>query len=305
MILGDILSYVCGKVGQTDDTFKAKIRTYAKLRRDMLWQLVLWKDTLSIYTKSVTADTHTLVMGAQVDRIVAAKTASQGLLPVDQTYLFNNDPQIWERSGDPLFFSQPPASALAVAPASAGEKLNLVSNNAADTGNVSIYGENAGEEVSETVTLNGTSSVQTVNTYTEVLNLSKEATAGTITVTGATSAATLLTLLAAQREKRHARLRLHETPGAADTLLVLAKRHAPPMATDTDTTGMPSLDNAILAYTMADALESMRQYGKAKEKNSEGNALLAEAKKSEIYQDARRVTMTPADPLGEDGSEDY
>ena len=305
MIRADLIDYVCGKIGQTDNAFKAKIGTYGKLRRDMLWQMVLWLDTLSIYTKAVTADAHTLIMGSQVHRIIAAKTTRQGLLPVDQAFLFTNDPQIWERNGDPIFFSQPAASGLAVAPATAGEKLALVSSNAADTGSVSIYGEANGVEYGEVVALNGTSTVQTVYDYTDVLNLSKDATAGTITVTGMTSAATLLTLLAAQREKRHARLRLHETPSATDTLLVLAKRHPPPFDNDSDTTGLPSLDNALLAFVMADALELLRQYAKAKEKNSEGSALLAEAKKNAIYQEARRVTMTPAAPLGEDWDEDY
>lgn len=306
MILGDIVTEVCGKIGQTDESFKTKIRRAAKLRRDMLWGMVLWKDTLSIYTKAGAAAQHTLFMPSQVELIVAVKNGDQSVFPVDQVYLFNNDPQIWERSGNPLLFSQPPASGVGLAPLPAGERFSLKSNNAGDVGKkVSIYGELNGEEMSEVLTLNGTAAVQTVNLYNEVLNLSKEATAGAVAVSGVTSLASLVSLSPAQREKRHCRLRLHEIPGAAVTLLILAKRNAPPLVNDTDTTGLPSLDNAILAFVMGDGLQHIRQYAKASTMQSEGTALVTEAKKTNVYQEARRTTITPGDSLGDDCPREY
>lgn len=301
MILGEIVSYACGKAGRSDDGFKAKVRTWAKLRRDMLWQQQLWKDSLSIYTKAVSASQSTVFLPAHLEKIVAAKHGTTALLPVDQSFLFNDNPGIWDRAGIAMEFTRPASSGVAVALASAGEKINFVSNNAADVGKkVSVYGELNGEEVTELVLLNGTSQVQTVNAFTEVLQLSKEATAGRVSATGATSAAALVSLADAQTEKRHPRLRLHETPGVGITLAVLAKRLAPPLVNDSDATGLPSLDNALLAYVSADALEGMRQYAKAAEKNKEGTALLERALATEVYHEPKGGRIAPADSMGGD-----
>jgi hypothetical protein len=301
MILGEIVSYACGKAGRSDDSFKAKVRTWAKMRRDMVWQQQLWKDSLGIYTKAVAAAQSTIYLPAHLEKIVAAKHGTTTLLPVDQVFLFNDDPGIWDRAGTPMEFSRPAASGIAVALPANGEKVNLVSTNAADVGKkVSIYGELNGEEVTELVLLNGTSQVQSVNTFTEIWQLSKEATAGQVTATGATSAATLVRLDTEQTEKRHPRLRLHETAAAALTLAVLAKRLPPPLKNDSDATGLPSLDNALLAFVAADALEGMRQYAKAAEKNKEGTALLERALVTEVYHENKGGRLTPTDSVGDD-----
>jgi hypothetical protein len=301
MILGEIVSYACGKAGRSDDGFKAKVRTWAQLRRDMLWQQQLWKDSLAIYTKAVTAGQATVYLPAHIEKLVAARHDDTALLPVDQVFLFNDDPGMWERTGTPMEFSRPAASGVAVALPANGEKVNLVSGNAADVGKkVSIYGELNGEEVTELVLLNGTSAVQSVNTFTEIWQLSKEATAGQVTATGATSAATLVRLAAEQTEKRHPRLRFHETPVAAITLAVLAKRLPPPLRNDSDATGLPSLDNALLAFVSADALEHMRQYNKAAAKTKEGNAILERAMSTEIFHEAKGGRITPNDSVGDD-----
>lgn len=300
MILGEIVSYVSGKIGRSDEAFQARVRAWAALRRDMLWQQQLWKDSLSLYTRAVAAGQATVYLPAHLEKIVAAKHGSTALLPVDQVFLFNDDPGIWERAGTPLEFSRPAASGIAAALATAGERINLVSASEADVGKtISIYGERAGEEVTETVFLNGTAQVQSAAAFTEVFQLSKQSTAGTVTATGATGGATLVTLAAEQTEKRHPRLLFHETPGAALTLCVLAKRRPPALRLDGDATALPALDNALLAFVTADALEGMRQYAKASQKIAEGNALLMSLQKTEIYEERKGARLTPTQSVGE------
>jgi hypothetical protein len=301
MILSEIVTYVCGKIGRTDEAFKTRVRNWAQLRRDMLWQQQQWKDALAIYTKAVTAGQSTVLMPAQVARVVACKQGSSGLLPVEQVFLLADNPQVWDQAGTPTEFSRLAPSGLAAALPTAGEMLNLVSSNAADVGKkVTVHGELAGEEITELVTLNGTNSVGTAAAFDQVRQLSKEATAGLVTVTGNTSGATLLRLTADQTEKRHARIGLHPVPGAALTLAVLAKLNPPPLKQDSDATGLPSLDTALLAFVLADALEGMRQYAKAGAKMEEGNAVLAAAKHNEVWQEHGGSRLLPADAMAED-----
>lgn len=75
-------------------------------------------------------------------------------------------------------------------------KLNLVSSNAGDTMNMTVYGRNAsGELINEIVALSGTTPVQTTLDYERILKLSIASTAaGTITVTAYTGGASIMTL---------------------------------------------------------------------------------------------------------------
>lgn len=302
MILGEIVSHVCGKIGRSDASFQALVRGWAEQRRNLIWQQALFLETLAIYTKAVAAGQHTVFLPSQIERIVAVRTGTRALLAVDQVFLFNANPELWDQTGTPMEFSRPSPSGVSAALANGGERLSFVSGNAADVGkNVSLYGELNGEEVQELLTLNGTAAVQTAEVFSEIFNLSKEATAGQITATGVTSLATLVRLSATQTEKRHPRIRLHETPAAALTLAVLAKRQPPPLKNDADSTGLDKLDAAVLAFTMGDALEKIRQYGKAATKVSEANAVLTAAKENAIYQEARSVRAHPEDSLGDTG----
>lgn len=295
MILGEIINYVAGKAGRSDDAFKAKLRTWAALRRDMLWQQQLWKDCLAIYPLTVTAGQNTVILPSQIERVLAAKTDSQSLVPVDQVVLFREDPAAWERAGAAVQFTRPAPIGVTTPPLSAGERISLVSSNNADAGKkVSIYGELAGEQVTETLALNGLTPVTTAASFSTVWQLSKEGTTGQVTATGATSTAQLVSLAPEQTEKRHHRIRLHDTPTGPVTLHVLAKRLPPPLRQDSDATGLPSLDNALLAFVTADALEGMRQYAKAASKNSEGTTLLTRAQMTEVYHDATTMQMVPA-----------
>lgn len=314
MILAELVRSVCDKLGRSDAAFAAKVIASAKLRRDMVWQQALWRDTLAVYTRNVSAyvspapggfgfvlpASPTLVyLPAHIERIIAAKADARALLPVDQVYLFNANPEAWDRAGTPTEFSRP-------APSGVSRKISglaplLVSSNAADVGvPVSIHGESNGEEINEVVHLNGTTAVVAANTYTEIWQLSKKETAGTMTAY--TGLFEILVKLGPQdTAKRYPRIQLHVQPAQAFTLAVLAKRHPTPLLNESDAIGLPALENAILAFAMADGLELLRQYAKAQEKIREGTALLESAKRNEIYQEARCVRIAPDDGVGDLG----
>ncbi|HWA07919.1 MAG TPA: hypothetical protein VG838_00480 [Opitutaceae bacterium] len=301
MTLGEIVSYACGKVGLTDDTAKARARSYAAMRYQLIFRSALWKDALSIYTKALAANANTVILPSQVEKVLGVRSGSRALMPADQVFLFNDDPLAWERSGGEVQFTLPAVTALSGAPQTGGEKLRFVSSNNSDTTKkVTIYGRDANqEEATEVLTLNGTSNVDSVNSYEEVYLLSKDVTAGAVTVTGVSSTAALQSLRPTETLRRHTRVRIHDTPVEAVTLSVLAKRRPNPLENDTDSTLLPALDNALLALVLGDMLQWQDAYAKGNTCFDEGNALLESLKKTEVWQEARRIVMSPSDGCGD------
>jgi hypothetical protein len=294
MILSELALRVGKKIGMTDATTLALIYEWADARHQMICTEELWKDLLSIYTLAVSASQSTVILPPQIDRPVAARYDDMNLLPVDQVFLFVTDPQVWDRTGRAARMAEQPSLGTRVQPTS--EKLSLVSSNAADTAKtVSIVGELAGAEVRENLTLNGTTPVQSVQTYDLVYTLAKEATAGDVSVTGVTSLAALLTLRSDESARQHCRLRLLETPQQAITLMVLGKRKPPRLLRASDQPALRGIDGCLEAFVLADAYEWQRQTEDASDKRGEAMALLEQLKKTEIYHAANTQQLVPYD----------
>lgn len=294
MILSNLALRVGKKIGMTDATTLALIYEWADARHEMICASELWKDLLSLYTLAVTAAQSTVILPPQIDRVVAARYDVTNLLPVDQVFLFVTDPGIWDRTGRATRIAEQPAVGARVMPSS--EKVSLVSNNAADTAKtVSIVGELAGAEVRESLTLNGTSAVQSVNSYDLIYTLAKETTAGTVSVSGVTSLAALVTLKSDETGRPHCRLRLLETPTEALTLIVLGKRKAHRLVLASDQPAIRGLDACLEAFVLADAYEWQRQTEDAADKRTEAMAMLAQLKRSEVFQAANTQQLVPYD----------
>ncbi len=310
MTLGNLASFVGGKIGMTDAATLTKIKGFAKERYAAMYAGALWKDALSILTKAVAVNQSTIILPPHYAQFLAAKFDRTGLVPIDQSFLFASNPELWDSAGTPSHCSELHAIATATMPATAGELVSVRSTTA-DTGVISLHGEDGnGEPQQEQMTLNGTNKVSSVNAYAVLYGVSKGTTTGTITLrdnVGAFGGVTFVQLLPTETQRLHRRIRLHSITGEALTLLVLAKRHAGPFTQDSEATNLPSLcDQALQAMVHGDALEWQRQYGKAQGKFAEGLALLAEAKKTEIYQAAQQQRITPGDCLAEGcGGSDY
>jgi hypothetical protein len=301
MILGDLALIVANKVGMTDASTLALIKSWANRRHQMICDRSLWHDLLAIYTLSVSASQTEVILPAQITRYVAAKYDQNALMPVDQVFLMSTDPGIWDRTGNAMRVAELPASGTRLKPTS--EKLALVSSNAADTAKtVTIVGELAGEEMSETLTLNGTTSVQSANSYDLIYTLSKQGTIGTVSVTGVTTAAALVTLQPTETERRHVRLRLFEAPLSAITLMVLGKRNAPALLNDSDQPAIRGVDGCLEAFVLADVYEWQRQGDDAAAKREEAMALLAQLQENEVYQAANLQQLVPYDAHDVTGS---
>ena len=289
----EIVNFVCDKVGKTDLNSKEKCASFVKRRYEMIYDSALWKDSL-VMAPTMTANSDKLVLPYAIQRVVAVRWNVTELAPVDQSLLLRVDPEIFERSGTPSRFSEMTPVGVSVLPASA-ERLNFVSSNSSDTNiTILIRGELSNVEQVETVTLNGTTTVSSTKSWDVIYTLSKQETAGTVTVTGFTSGTTYLTLWDVESERKYARIRLHEIPSdTSKSILVLGKRRLRQLDNDLDTPLIRNIDNAIIAYVQGDMLELGRQYGKAQTKYQEGGAMLEQAKLVEVFQSAYLQQVIP------------
>jgi hypothetical protein len=303
MNLGDLATFIGGKIGMSDAATLAKIKGFALERYKQIYAAALWKDALSIYTLAVAADQSTVILPAHVAQFIGAKFDTERLIPVDQAFIFSSYPELWDNSGTPTHCSELAAIATKVMPLAAGELVKVKSSAAGDVApaKVTLHGEDVnGDPQQEQVTLTGAALAASVNSYAVLYGFSKAATVGTITLRNAADSATLQTLLPGDTQRLHRRLRLHTIPSVALTLMVLAKRHPGTFVNDTDATALPSLcDQALQAYVHGDALEFQRQYGKAQGKFAEAIALEKAAKDRETYQSAQTARFTPGDPMAE------
>lgn len=289
---------------KTDAASQAACKKFLRRRYQMIYDGSLWKDAL--YLDSVTANSNILVMPANVGLVVGARWSDGTVLdPVEFSFLLRTDPTAFERVGtpanvtviNPIGISQKIATA---------ERMSLVSSDNGDTAIVFLLrGELAGVEQVEEITLTGTSTVTSTQSWDTVWVAAKPETLGTVTMTGFTSGTSYLTLWKDETEKKYQRVRLTSSPDDIDeSLLILAKRRFRDLTKDQDTPQVQAIENALLAYGEADMLERARQYGKAQGKIVEAGAMLQTAKDVAVYQTANIVQLTP-EPSGESNRNDF
>jgi len=146
----------------------------------------------------------------------------------------------------------------------ASSVLAVVSSSASDTTQtVVIRGISGGVEMIESVTLTGTSSVNTTNAYTRVKAISKSAsTTGKVTVTSNSAAVTLAVLSPEMLTASYKLAVLHYKPSELITIAMPYIIKPLPMTNDYD---FPVIDIGDLLEigAIADALRYKRQFAKA------------------------------------------
>ncbi len=293
MTLAQFAEATADTCGMSDAESVLIIKRSISRRVRMLYDSQLWRDALVLVTK--TASAAELVMPAAIERVVAVRWDSQMIYPVDAGVLFQYDAQIFDRTGQPMLYSDLTPVALGVLP-TAAEQICGVSTSSADVDlPLLLRGEDsAGAEQAETVLLNGTSAASCSQVFLLVTTAAKAITAGTVTIRGLTSGTLFQTLWPEESERKHPRIRLHEAPSdATKSLLILGKRRFRPMTSDLDTPLLRGLDNAILSYARADEWKRQRQYTKSSAEAQEAGAQVQIALSLEKDQGAAIARIVP------------
>lgn len=290
--LAELTDAVCARCGAWDLESVIMVKEFLRRQYQAIWDSRPWKE--SNVLARVATDGQTLILPEYMDRVIAVRTDDQRtLLPVGLSYLFAVNPSLFEQQGAPVGFSILTSSAVRVSPV--GEALRLVSSSVADKPVLALRGEAGGTELSEVVTLNGTTAVSTAaQNYNVVLTLAKPITVGTVTVTGATSGTTLLTLLPGERERKHLRLFLHPaSPNCGMEYLVLAKRRIQPLVTDSDTPLLRDCADALIHAAAGDLFTQMGKADLASDARAQAAAALVTLVDLETDQAANIVQIVP------------
>jgi len=90
----------------------------------------------------------------------------------------------------------------------------------------------------------------------------------------------------------YSQIKLLRIPDNSKTLLVLGKKYATPLG-DNDSPTLSGIDNTLVAFVEADALEYLQQYAKAQAKLQEAGAHLQLMRDMEKNQSARVQQLVP------------
>lgn len=303
--LAELVDAVCARCATWTLDYVLLARDFIRRNYQMLWDSELWPESVILSSESTGGEY--IVLPDYFERVIAVRptaTATYQLSAIDIPTLMALNPQIFEETGEAAGYSTITTLAVHTLPPQ-NEKLTLVSSDATDKTDVFIRGASIGQEISETVTLNGTTPVDTVSTYDGVLTLAKGLTAGTISVTGKVSLTTLQTLLPTQRERKHMRLWLQPSPGTSATVLVVGKRKINPLVSNEDTPMLRNCANVLIYSSAADMFDHLGKPAEAEVARKKAAMALEVLKDGELRQNAREPRVVPqVEPMSWDYAAD-
>ena len=291
MTLGDFVDLVCTKVHRTDEPSRAEARKYIASRYQMIYESYPWRDACEVAATAITAS-QTVILPYIADRIIGVRWSSGITLRNESLWtILQIDPARFDTQGDPVTYTIYSPSGVYASPA--GQQVTVQTVTPSPDFSVSIYGSSQGQDKVESISLTSTLAVVSRNNYDEIHTLSKYNDSHDLTVRRADNFEEILSLSAAEKERKHQRLHFHSTPTNATSLLVLYKRQIKPLVNDSDAPELAGIDNALLSCSIADMRESERQYAKANAKMEEGVALVRTMADLERHQSESVVRLIP------------
>lgn len=303
--LAEMVDAVCARCGTWTLDYVLLARDFIRRNYVTLWQAELWPE--SVIHHNITYDGEVIILPYYFERVLAVRPTADAhyqLGAVDPVTAMNLYPQIFEETADSIGYSTLTSVGVHTLPPS-NQKLTLVSTDATDKTNVHIYGETAGTVVSESLTLNGTTPVDTTFAYDIPITIAKTLTAGTMHVTAKVSGTALLGLLPAERERKHMRLWLQPAPGTSQVAMVIGKRAIKPLLNDEDTPILRNCANILIYSAVADMFDLLSKPAEAEVARKKAATALEVLKDGELRQNAREPRVVPqVEPMSWDYAAD-
>jgi len=256
---------VSERIQKSDSTYLGKIENWINYRYDDILSRKDWPQLYRQTDMTATAGSETMILNRDVELITAIQDRTNDivLVPMDPSIGARFFVDIQDTNGTPRNYWWE-GSTVAAQPTSASV-IAVASNSASDTSQtVRIWGISGGNEVNEQISLNGTTGVNSTNSYTRVDRVSKSATtSGTITGTSNAAAVTVFTMDPSSRTARHIKIHLLRRPQSNTTYTVVYKIRTPKLEFADD---VPMIDcsQALVIGAYCDALRQQRQHSKAK-----------------------------------------
>lgn len=228
-----------------------------------------WPDLWRIETAEVQiyAGVPYVFLPAHVDLVKKA------VLDSNKDLLSSQDPSMFiSRFFDTMDTSANPYSLVALGSSptkrriAAAETMTFVSSDAGDVGlDVELWGLVSGEEIGETIALNGTSTVASVNSYERITRIgtatsrADSSRAGNITVTGTTSSLEYAVIKNHEFDSRYQQMRVQDAPASNDTLTIFYKKKVQRLIEDGDSLEL-DCDLVLIEFAIADILQQQGKY---------------------------------------------
>jgi hypothetical protein len=262
--LSDILSNVQNEITDTSTSIQSIIKNYINRRYFQILRAINWEYINSSYTFNTVAGTQNYVLPDDFGKplVVRDVTNNREISEIDYQNLISKNVSNFSTAGIINQYSIL-EDKIQNQPTSASQ-LSIVSSSVSDTTqSIFIRGISSGAETYETVALNGTSSADTVNSYTRIISISKDTTStGVVTITSNSGAVTIVVIAPVATTPFFKKIAFHYVPTGVVTIAIPYYVKPFPMVNDND---YPIIDisDGIELGAMADALRYKRQFAKA------------------------------------------
>jgi hypothetical protein len=301
--LAEMTDAVCQICGQWTPEYRQIIREFLRRNYQALYDVYLWPESLVMVRVPFT--TEQVVMPGYIDKVLGVRgTDNLRMFPADAGLILDITPSAFDEIGTPVSYTTLTPVGVSTLPATTTQ-LVIASGSSVDRTKVFIRGEilATGQELEETIHLNGTGPVTTLFSYDIPLTVSKDITQGNVTVNAASDMRSLEVIPSYQREIKHQRLWLLPAPdgsvlgtaGHADTFvaLVLGKRAIRPLLTDQDTPIITGVQQVLIAAAAADVFRKLGQADQATAMSQKASASTDVLKAKNLDQAASSPRFVP------------
>lgn len=262
--LTNIVSNVQNEVLDTSTSIQTVIKNYINRRYFQILRAINWENINPSYTFNTVVGTQSYVLPDDFGKpfIVRDATNKNELAELDYQVLISNNISTISSSGIPTQYSiiedriqdQPTSASI----------LTLVSTSASDTiQSVLIRGISSSVEVYESVSINGTSSVTTTNSYTRIISISKSAVSvGKITATSNAGAVTVVAIPPVVTTPFFKKITFNYIPSSVITI-ALPYYIRPSVLVDDNDYPIIDVSDGIELGAIADTWRYKRQFAKA------------------------------------------
>jgi hypothetical protein len=297
--LAEMTDAVCTICGQWTPDYRLIIREFIRRNYQSAYDTFLFPESLVMVRVPYT--TEQVVLPAYIDRVLGIRgTNNLRMFPADAGLILDINPEVFDEIGEPMAYTTLTPVAVSTMPPTTA-KLVFSSTNASDKTKIAVRGEvlSTGQEIEETVTLNGTNQVDTRYVYDIPLTIAKEITFGDVSVNLAVPAFTSLEVIPSYlRELKHQRLWFLPVPNSDNapvdpgtfTCLVLGKRAIRPLLTDQDTPIITGIQQVLIAAAAADLFTKLEKpdLAAAMLKKADGSMAVLKAKNTDQAASAPR-----------------
>jgi hypothetical protein len=303
MTLNELAAVICGKLNQTEPDDVALAKTFLKLRFKLIWQSALWKDSLFEYTQTLTSQNYvlgntwipsvsTLVLPPIFTHVVAVRNDRRRLGVESSEHFYRMDFDSFTATGDPTQFR---LLSPVVMQFNAAVSILIFATFQDKTATLDYLDDAAGQ----VVRFGPSALVPALQITTSRLDTFRKQ---DMQVTFADAAGPIFLQLPATSTGLPLRQRLQLIGQVPDgtVIRVLGKTAPPTFTADDDTPALTGVENCLIAFGLADMLESIRQFGKATTKQAEAVQLLDQLKGEQVLQQAHNKRLIPEYGYGDE-----